>query len=444
MTFVLDDKRGDYQFANDLTGAAAKLTALYDSEEYPLWYGYVEEPAYRSLTTVRPITMFTCIGQIGLLDRPVVTDLFNAIPLDECIGHILDAIGWPEGARLLDEATTNVRFFWGSGEPAIELIQRLVITEGPGASFSIDGDGNFVFRSAAARWTDTRSTTPQAVIETDADSDFFMTAAVLTPKRRDLVNTAQMDVNIRAVVAAPSVIWESDQTLYVQPNSSRTIFVRAIDPSVNVITPVLGTDYTLQVGSLTSVSLDRTSGQVFGITYTAGPMSAWVTNLQLRGTRAVVLGQVQSTSRTDAEASIARHGVINWEPPYPPWSDIEWAKAQDLVDTVVARYQTGRPSIKLTVRANHNDAAMVAALGLRELDRITVNYTDIRVSGDYWIERIEHRVSVQRQHDVTFECEMAIDDDPTVTEEQDIAQTLISVGVGTFPALSGSANGSMS
>ncbi len=467
MDFTVDDKDGTFQYANDVTGRDVRLTAFWTSgqratyevrvavesallpptgnpDEYPLWQGYVEDIDYRSLTTVRPIASFHNMGRLGLLLQPIATELFIGLfTLDVAVNHVLDAAGWPEADRIIDPSITDIRYFWGDGQrTALDYIAALSATEGPGSSYSVDGAGNFIFRNGQARWSSTRSTTPQAVIEDEPASDPSMKDSVFTPARRDVINTAQIRIPIRLVAAVDEVIFDgTGQQLFLFAGTTGVLRARStLGPAIDVNTA----SYDVVYGSITSATINRNSGEVFDISFTAGPVDTLIENFELTGKPTHILSEYQLANTVDASSSITRYGEHPWEPAVAPWAEIDLATGLDLINTVVTRYQNERPTIVLSFLANKSETSMETALTLRELDRITVNRTDIRVSGDYWVERIEHYISVQRIHTTRITCELATLVDPTQTDQRETqfwATNFIGSSAGSFAALTGAATG---
>lgn len=424
-TFLLDNTSGNY---SDLVGRHVRLSAVYSATTYYLWYGVVQE-AREFADGLQKRVAVRCYGRLIELDKEIVTDLYVGIWLHEAVGHVLDAAGWPTAARDIDTSDTFIRVFWGSGQSALSLLQSLASADGVGATFYVDGQGDFVWRSDAARWTDARSTTSRATFATSPTSDPAMWAPEFIPRREVVINKASMEVGqlVQPASLDASVVWEADGYFSIAADTPLVITCVLNAPASAIIAPVETTDYIITSGNVTSVSIDRTSGSVIELTFTADTFTV-ITGLQLRGDGWLELQANTPTSQVAALTSIARYGERPWKPSHAPWRYITTGKGQDLVDSVVTRSKDGLAAFRLGFAGNHTSTAMTRALDFELTDRVTVNETVIGQSHDYYIERMVHEIRAANSHYVTLELEQAVNTDPN----QSTYQLIESSAAGTI------------
>ena len=417
-TALLDNTSGDY---SDLVGKHVRISATYSAVTYYLWYGLVET-AREFADGLQKRVALRCLGRLAELSHtPVVTDLYTRLYLHEAVGHVLDAAGWTASARDIDISDTFLWVFWGSGQEALPLLQSLATSDGVGATFYVDGEGNFVWRSNHARWTDANCTTSRATFSTSPASDPAMWAPEFIPRREVVVNSATVSLGFLAnpVSLEGSVIWEGAGYYTILPDYPLTISIVLDAPADDIITPVEATDYIVTFGNVTSVSIDRTSGSVINLTFTADAYTN-ITDLQLRGDGWIDLGanRPERTLTSAATASINRYGNRPWTPAQAPWRYITLGKGIDLADSVVMRSKDGLAAFSLGFAANHTSTSMTRALDFELTDRVTVNETVIGQSRDYYIERMVHEIRAANAHYVHLELEQAVDTDPNTRKAQ--------------------------
>lgn len=159
-----------------------------------------------------------------------------------------------------------------------------------------------------------------------------------------------------------------------------------------------GGDFTVTAGSLSSVSLDRTSGATVTITLTAGASGATVTGLRLRAQEVSVDNTIDVKNSIDDGAT-----GRPWNGPIR--AEISVNEAQGLVNSVVSRYSAVRPLVTFTFAANRGDAAATQALSRAIGDRITIVDAQTGLNDPYWIRRIAHQLRPRNLLFTTFGCE---------------------------------------
>lgn len=409
---TLNNASKDYSPDNTGSPLYGKLTpkrtitigATKDDTDYALFAGRLDD------IPQNPGKKQAGLTALGMLARlrgvKVSTGLYEGITTDAAIGHVLDAAGWPAGARTLDSGKTTLKYWWADADDAFDAVVQLLNTEGPGAAIYEDGNGYFVFESRHYRLTQTRATTSQATFhDSGATPPYHIAPFSYNPGLTDsIVNECTIDVNVRTEEDL-DVIWELGQSLTIPAGSSTRIVVSAADgdPIKSAVTPVSGTDYTVTSGSVASLTLSRTSGPSTSIYIEAGSSGATISGLQLRAVR-ISKTKIQIANTIDASASQDDFELQTFN--LPIWPELDINVAQDFTNAIVGRYKDPRATVTITVAGD--DATHIQQVLEREIsDRITVIEAQSGLSGDMHIEHVAHTLT--DRHVVVLSCEKADD-----------------------------------
>ena len=361
----LDNSGGSFGPSGNLQpGRAVRLKATYSASTRNLWHGVLQRPrqAPAAMRKAVDISAYGVLSQ--LVGKRVSTALHASVTTDVALDHLLDAAGLTGPTRTFDTGKTTLEWYWEDDADAFEAMLILLYTEGPGAKIYEAGDGSIVFKHRTARAAETRSTTSQRTLRGSGSEPLISHPYQFDPGISEVINEAVLTVKKRSA-GALGVAWTLGESITLSPGEERTYVARAADddPMTAAVTPVAATDYTLSSGSLSSVTIDRTSGASIAITLVAGASGAAMPDLQLRAQVVAVTNTYSVRNSVDASASISAYGLIPW----PLASryirpEIGQAAAQGAADAIVAWYKEGRPSARVTVKANRSDAAMLAAL----------------------------------------------------------------------------------
>lgn len=425
----LNNRSGEYSPGSSVrAGAAARLRM----GTRDLWSGALERPAQHP-EQERQSTDLPAVGRAARLKGvKVSTALHENIRVDEAMGHVLDAAGWPASARSLAAARTTLEWFWADEQDAWDLLVSLYYTEGPGAMLFEGRGGELVFRNRHQALTLTSANTVQTTLRSTGVPPRIAGGFKMDTGVDDIINEASLTV-VKRSAKALETIWSVGERLELTPNESRKFNARARStgsgqagsgggPFKDAMAPVEGTDYGLAAGSLASVSLDRTSGASAELTLTAGPDGATVTGpsptedsdegLGVRAKPVTVDGETLVASRVNAADSIARHGRRTLPSQYAIRPEIARNSAQDLADAIVAFYKTGRQTVEAPLI--NSDAATQSQQLARDLgDRIRIDAE----SGNYDVDRdfrilgITHEILNQRVLRTVWHCEETNDDE---------------------------------
>lgn len=400
------ENSGSPLYGNLIPGRQIQVQALYDGTPYYLWTGYLDDiPQYPAKD--RLAVSLPSLGPLAkLAGKKISTALYQNITTDVALGHLLDAADWPTAKRVLDTGKTTLEWWWLQEEDALQAALTLLNTEGPGAVLLETEEGDIEFQSRHYRYTTTRATSSQATFRDSGTEPRFAAPFSYNPGLKDIINAAELTTKKREAAASYSAIWSLGQTVTLSPGETRKYGATSSDPFTDAQTPVDATDYTVTSGSLSTVSLNRTSGQSVTITLTAGASGATVTGLQLRAKAVTVTNTTGVQNTIDTSTSITRYGRQVYTAAVR--SEIALNAAQDLVNAIVSRYQEPRPTVTLSV--NNETADRMTQILSRDIsDRITIVEAQTGVDHDYWVERIHHRISDGGYlHVAEFGCEKVV------------------------------------
>ncbi len=410
-SWELDNRSRDYSTENSgsalydylIPGRPVRIRATYDGDTYPIWQGILDDlpqhPERRRRTVSIP-----CLGNLTrLVGKRISTALYQKVRIDEVLEVILDAVGWPSGERVLDEGRTILEWWWADDEDAFQAVRALLDCEGPGAAIYEDGQGRFVFESRHYRYLSTRSTVSQATIRDAGVEPLFSEPFSYSRGLKDIANTASLELRIREASTLGEV-WQHGEVVSLGADEVREIVARGTEPFIDAVTPAVGPDYQVPIGSIVDVSLDRDSGQSCTITLTAGSAGASVRNLRLRAYPVEVISTITVKPTVNTSASIARFGIQELKQ-WGPRSEIDPLVVQDLVNATVALYQEPRPTVSINLK-NATDERLVQALEREVSDRITIVEAQTGLDTDCWIEQIAVQAG-GNVHQTTFGCEVA-------------------------------------
>lgn len=389
---------------NVLPSRPVRVQATHDSVLYTVFQGFTSLDGY-DVDPIDQVVRIGCLDAIAkLAGRKISTELHEGLQTGEAIGHVLDAIGWPPGDRDIDTGATTMRYWWEDDTNAFTALQRIVASEGSPALVTVDADGNFVFRDRHHRITRSASTTSQATFR-DATTDPIFSGFSYDHGWRDIVNTVDFRIDERHPTGQNVEVWSTDDLFDVPASSSTVLHARASDPFVDAVAPVEDTDFIVQSGSVTNVTLSRTSGQSTIITLTGGVSGAVVNGLKLRARSVEVVRSYRITASDSSSQD--DYGELSM----PSEMEPVWAgrhDAQGIADLLILQRADRLPIITIMLDGLDNDTVMAQQLARDLSDRITVVETQTTLNEDFFIERIEHTISESGDRVITvFKCEKA-------------------------------------
>ena len=163
-------------------------------------------------------------------------------------------------------------------------------------------------------------------------------------------------------VLAP--VWQGGGPISLAPGATLDVVAQSSSPFTDPITPVAGTDYTVDTGSIVSVTiLPRSFADRATIQFTAGSGGATISGLRLRAV--AILDGSPETARASDQASIAQHRSRGL--PYSVWGVLTDARAQALAAAIVADGKDPKRLVPVVVDAERNtptfDIATLTEIG---------------------------------------------------------------------------------
>lgn len=343
------------------------------------------------------------LGTMKRLLRTVVSvPLMGSVRTDIAVAAVLDAAGWPAGARSLNISDSTVHQFWVDERPAWDVLVELVATEGPGSLLYQDGDGMLYWKNRNHRLTEARSMTSQATLHdgslAPAAGRLAYTGFRYDPRWSDLVSRVTIDTVQRESAVVPEVVWELGSAFVAPPGTPRVFWARPSDPFISAITPVLGTDYTVS-GGTASITLAWNNGAVAKLEALALTGTPTVTGLQLRAAPLRVIGE----TTIQAQASVTDESLEKTLK-IAAWPELDPSQAQAICDSYLGRYHESRPVIEITLE-NADAATLEWMLQARMSDRLTLVNAHLGITTDAFVEKLHHEVSGGGRHTITLGCE---------------------------------------
>jgi len=420
ISFELDNRSKDYSPENSGSPIAANLKPgrpvryqrTYSAQTYTLFRGYLDEYEVLPNREERSVQFQGVDALARSTDVKVSTTLHEGIRTGQAIGFILDAIGWPSGDRDLDTGATVIPYWWEEDTTWLEALQKVVASEGPPALVYIDYANNrLVFRDRHHRLIRTASTTSQATFRDTGTEPRFSGPVRYDAGWRDIVNDVSFEVPERQAEGFLSNVFEDEGIISLGASASTVLHVQASDPFKGAITPVAGTDYTLLAGSVSSLTLSRTSGQSTIITITAGAGGAQIEGMRVRAYSLPVVRTYRITASDSA--SIADHGSRAMP------SDLEpvWAGRHDakgIADLLILERKQRRPIFELALKGAAHDSRLTQCLTRALSDRVTVVDAETGLNDVFYVERLTHTITEAGVfHETVFGLEKVSPSEPT-------------------------------
>lgn len=366
---------------------------------YTLFTAHTDDSPINPDIAAKTVTLSLLDSLADFRGQNLSTPLYAGLRTGEAIGRVLDAAGWT-GGRDLDAGATVIAWWWLDGTDALTALQDLVSSEGAPALLTVGSSGQIVFRDRHHRLTRAASTTSQGTWRGSGTEPVMGVPFTADEPRRNVVNTASVDVAVR-VPTSLDVVWTSTAVLDLADGETKPVTATAADPFYAAVVPD-PTDMILAFGTV-DTALTRDSGGATTILLTATGGPARVTALQLRAVSVPVL----STTRVQVSDP---DSIVDYRPrSYPvsmPWAGVHDTRA--ILQAALAQRAQPLPVLSVRFPAVGSNAARAAAVLSRNLsDRVTVVEPETGISGDFFIESIQHDMTSELDHTVTFGLEAA-------------------------------------
>jgi len=378
---------------------------------YDLFYGFIEEIIPHPHLDEQDC-IITAVDGLDFLSRhDMATALYKNTKTGIIHSYILDDALWNKDMRLLDDGQDTVPY-WYEHDIKARFAQTVLEDSEQGFSF-IDGSGCFNFEDRHHRSTATHQTS-------QGTFDNTMTNITYSLNPRNIYNIVKATVTPFELQAIAE-LWRLEEIPSIPVGESLTWWGEASVSGTSVFvdawtTPVSTTDYTANSasnGSGTDMTADigiavSKFAKTMKITLTNnGNVPAFITLLKARGTYYDDLTKVtrkaeDSTSQTDYQKR-----TLDIEGKYMSDAD----QAQDLVDYAIGKYKDPRAELSMTIM-NQDSATLTQILSREISDRITVINDKLGVDGDYFIDYMEHDISMGgKLHTTTYRLADTINED---------------------------------
>lgn len=415
VAFEVNNESKDYSPDNGSSPLAGNLEpgkpmlirATFNAVTYDLFRGFLDDYDLKPSSTANVSTAsFSGLDLLHkLAQADMSTELYSSLQSGEAIHKLLDAIGWPEADRDIDQGATTLRWWWEEGVDGLTALKKIVDSEGPPAFAYVGTDGNFVFRDRHHRLTTTESTTVQATFTASGSEPQFSEPMEYNVGWRDLINQVVIEVHEREAQPLQAV-WRNEDAFSMTAGEVIEFEIKPSDPFFGAVVPSpgpAGSDIRVTEGSDDDleVTLSRTSGQSVVCKLKAASAMT-ISFFQMRAFPVTVARTVKVVAEN--AQSIAKHGVRTDTDINPAWGNRNDAFA--VASIIVAQRGERLPVVHITIK-NANDTRLTQILSRDLSDRIHITETgETGLDDDFFIEQIEHEIAqAGKVHNVTFGCE---------------------------------------
>jgi hypothetical protein len=402
---------GSALYGNLLPKRPIRITATHLAVTYNLFYGFIEEIIPHPHLTEQDCIITATDGLDFLSRHDMSTALYKDTLTGTIHGYILDDAGWSATKRTLDTGQDTVPYWYGHDVKA-RFAQTELDNNEQGFSY-VDGSGYFNFEDRHHRSTATHQTSQATFDNTMSNIEYNLNPknvynqikVTITPWELQSITTLWTLEGTPSIPAGESRTWWADASV-----SGQSVFVDAWT------TLVATTDYTANSQSdgggadMTSdiaVALSKLA-KTMKITLTNnGSIPAYITLLQARGTYYDDLTKVTLKAEDSTSQTAYQKRTYELDGKYMTDAD----KAQDYVTYAIGKYKD--PRAELSMSAMNQDSTILAKiLALEISDRITVVNTELGVNDDYFIDYMEHDISMSgKLHTVNYRLSDTINED---------------------------------
>ena len=378
---------------------------------YNLFYGFIEEIIPHPHLTEQDC-IITAVDGLDFLSRH---DMATALYKDALTGtihtYILDDAGWSASMRTLDTGQDTVPYWYGQDARA-RFAQEEIDDSEQGFSY-IDGAGYFCFEDRHHRSTSTHQTSQATFSDTMSNISYSLNPrnvyniikARVTPWELQAIQELWRLEEEPIIPAGETLTWWGDASYNLNP-----VFVDAWT------TPVITTDYQAWTGAV-GTGTDQTANIAIVTTKLAQTIKLAVTNnatvpvylflLKARGTYYNPNTKVTRKAEDSTSQTAFQKRTYEIDGKYMTDAD----KAQDFVTYAIGKYKDPRAELSMSAM-NQTAAVLTDILNLEISDRITVVNTELGLSDDYFIDYMEHDISMSGLlHTVSYRLADTINED---------------------------------
>lgn len=420
--YVGDVAKGFYawgaQFEHNATTASAydKTIATAHPVTITQWVGYLDQIEPQPQVNLDHTAILTASGPLIIVNKAQAgIAMSTSVTTGTAIGAVLDAAGWPAGDRTIDTGQTTMARYWTGGKiNALTALREIEETE---AGFiSESKDGKIVFEDRAHRLA-APHTASQASYGTAETENIRFDGIRQRDSYKEIYNDISATARVYDKSGTITLFTFAGNPIEIAAGATKTVWagVSALDPSYAIIAVDSWGAITHSANSASNGSGDNETANV-AITKTGfddtcklaiknnAAHTVYLISLSVAGV-AVIERDSQKATSEDA-TSIAAYGRSKYA--YRGRFLSNFDEAQGFCDHMLALYKDPRAIVTFQVPANRSNKELNEALTRDISDRITISApvsgTSLGISGDFFVERITHRIDRDKTHYCQLEC----------------------------------------
>ena len=427
---TLDNRSGDYNqfnssspiYGNILPGRPVRLLGTSTTQsDQAIWQGYLVRITPQVFLGGDATAILEATGPLGQINLDQIdVAMATSQRTDQVVDDILDAAGWGAGSsyRTLDTGKTTITRYWKSATYTVPALQEVESTEG--GFIRESKSGQIVFDNRHHRLAGV-GLTSQATYSDASGAARVYSGLTMDDPLPHIFNIFQTEVQTYTT-ASVAVLWTLSETGAssppISPGVARTWIARyptsasannargvnawtttaaTTDMLGNTAADGSGTNVTASIG----ISVSKSS-ETMEITLTNNTSAtAYITKLQARGT-AITADDPASIKQEDATSQTA-FGKRTW--PSRTKFIPDTGEALDWADFNLSIYKDPTAVLQLSYFANKDTNSLNEMLDRDISERVTVvadNTADLSINRDFFIEAVNHQISADRLHQVTY------------------------------------------
>ena len=398
------------------------------------WQGKIDSIQHRPSVDGYHTAIITGIGPFDVVGKAEVnSQIITGTNTGGIVNNVLTEAGWDATARDVDTGqTTPTRYFAGPRK-ALFSLREMESTE---VGFLVEGRSNKIkFEDRYHRMRGKHLESQTTIADNETVSPIRYSALQVHDPSEAIFNQFQAQVVIYSNGAANATLWSHPEAVAGTSapivKAGKTIEFFAYFPNRNAggtetqandataiavggwVAPTATVDFKVfdtsaATGSIMNAEVIGTLSGTFANAakmsiQNTGTRDGYLTHAQLRGTAILASAPVVveaidgSSTSTYGLRSMAAQSNAQWIP--------NTEEAQENVNAKLAAFKDPQAFLQVPYRAELNLNSMHAALKRDISDRITVSGTaagSFGGDGDYFIESEQHRITADRQHQVSY------------------------------------------
>jgi len=374
--------------------------------DYNLFYGYIEEIIPHPHWGEKDCEIIATDGLDFLSRHDMSTALYKDTLTGTIHGYILDDAGWSATMRTLDTGQDTVPYWYGHDVKA-RFEQEKIDDSEQGFSY-VDGSGNFRFEDRHHRSTSTHQTSQGTFDNTMVQISYNLNPRFVYNEIKATVTPFELQPQTElwrleetpSIAIGDTLVWWGYSQYFVDEWVTP---VATIDYKANSASDGSGTDMTSDIAITTSKFAKAIKLSIKN----NGSVPAYITLLKVRGTWYDDQTKVTRKASDSTSQDAYQKRTLNIGGEYMSDAD----QAQDLVNYAIGKYKEPRAELSMTVM-NQDSTTLTQILSREISDRITVVNDDLGIDGDYFIDYMEHDISMGgKLHTATYRLADTINED---------------------------------